>query len=326
MTTFYNSRLISGKSRHCFLVVAIPTYNKPLQLERAIASVIQQDRFNECQLLVVDNDSRKGETPTTQLMRKYESNSDILYYRNDINLGMYGNWNRCFELSDCKYLLLLHTDDFLLPGCLHYCLQTLCKKNYLAMYLSRGNVITLPTHPASTYWNKKRKLLNALFRKRNIEHKAKLKDTLFGFCLTAPTGYVMDKELFMQGYIFRLTSPEWPSDAELQLKLIGNGYVYMSEEKYVIKDEDGSNAGSNKKITVPLILTHKQLYFEVYKNEEFLFKKLLIYVRLRLIATWFRVQNEPEVRVVIPQFYYSKMSSLIYGVIKRLWRINYILR
>lgn len=326
MTTFYNSRLINGKPKHCFLVVAIPTYNKPLQLERAIESVIQQDMFNECQLLVVDNDSREGETPTTQLMRKYASNSDILYYRNDINLGMYGNWNRCFELSDCKYLLLLHTDDFLLPGSLHYCLQTLRKKNYPVMYLSKWNVITLPTYPASTYWNKKRKLLNALFRKEIIEHKAKLKDTLFGLCLTAPTGYVMNKELFIRGYVFRLASPKWPSDAELQLKLIGNGYVYMSEEKYVVKDEDGSNAGSNKKITVPLILTHKQLYFEAYKNEKILFKKLLIYVRLRLIATGFRVQNNPEVRAAIPQFYYSKMSSSIYWIIERLWRINYILR
>lgn len=326
MNSFYNSKLISGIPHHCFLVVAIPTYNKPQQLERAIKSVIQQDKFNECQLLVVDNDSREGETLTTQLMRKYESNSNILYYRNDINLGMYGNWNRCFELSDCEYLLLLHTDDFLLPGCLRYCLQTLRKKKYPAMYLSRESVITLPLHPASTCWSKKRKLLNALFRKKNIEHKAKLKDTLFGFCLTAPTGYVMNKELFMQGYVFRLTSPKWPSDAELQLKLIGNGYVYMSEEKYVIKEEDGSNEGNNKKIMVPQISAHEQLYLEIYKNEKILFKKLLIYVRLRLIATWSQVQNEPEVRAVIPQFYYSKMSSLIYWIVGRLWRINYILR
>ena len=32
------------------------------------------------------------------------------YYKNEKNIGMYGNWNRCIELSNGEYLTILNDD------------------------------------------------------------------------------------------------------------------------------------------------------------------------------------------------------------------------
>ena len=38
---------------------------------------------------------------------------NVLYYKNASNLGMGGNWNRCIELANADWVVLLHDDDML---------------------------------------------------------------------------------------------------------------------------------------------------------------------------------------------------------------------
>lgn len=321
-----NSYLVQGKPMHCFLTIAIPTYNNPILLKTAIDSVIKQELFGLCQLLISDNDCSGEETTTSLLMKEYRNNSNILYYRNYSNLGMYGNWNQCFELADCEYVLLLHNDDYLLPGCIKYVIEVLKKNFYPALYLNRSSGIIPSKQFAVERWGKKRKLLNALFRKKNIEHKVALKDTLFGFCLTAPTGFVMSKELFLQGYKFTLESTKWPSDPELQLKLAENNLLYMSENIFVVKVENGENEGSKKDVTIPLTVNFGHLCFKVYRHKKYFFKNLLIYVRLRLIAQSFKIQDAAQIRAYIPAFYFTSISYHIYRFLLKLSIISFILR
>ena len=51
---------------------------------------------------------------TFELAKKYESH--IKCYRNDINLGMSGNWNKCIDLCKTDWLMIFHADDEILPG------------------------------------------------------------------------------------------------------------------------------------------------------------------------------------------------------------------
>lgn len=40
----------------------------------------------------------------------------LTYYKNEANLGLFGNWNRCIELAKGKWVCLLHSDDLLMPN------------------------------------------------------------------------------------------------------------------------------------------------------------------------------------------------------------------
>lgn len=93
-------------------------------LEEALLSAINQNSVNfDYEIIVVDNEPYKnGGTETSNLMEKYKDIPNFIYYRNEENLGMFGNWNRCIELARGEWVTLLHDDDLLIP-------------NYLKMFI-----------------------------------------------------------------------------------------------------------------------------------------------------------------------------------------------
>lgn len=100
-----------------FITVAIPTYQRPNLLRDAIQSALDQE-IATCyyDIIVVDNDdSTNGSNETENIVREFHTDK-ISYYRNSKNLGMFGNWNRCFELAEGDWIALLHDDDALMPN------------------------------------------------------------------------------------------------------------------------------------------------------------------------------------------------------------------
>lgn len=94
--------------------VIIPTFRRADLLKETIDSVLAQKTQYNFVIVVVDND---GETdqPTDELLKEYCSKHDnIVYYRNTQNIGMFGNWNRCIELSPTEWFCMLHDDDMLM--------------------------------------------------------------------------------------------------------------------------------------------------------------------------------------------------------------------
>lgn len=97
-----------------FITVMIPTYRRYNLLREAIISVISQQDFIDYEIIVVDNDPINfGNHENERLIRNFNSNQ-IIYYRNEENLGMFGNWNRCMLLAKTKWVCMLHDDDVLL--------------------------------------------------------------------------------------------------------------------------------------------------------------------------------------------------------------------
>lgn len=97
-----------------YITIAIPTYKRPSLLKEAIDSALNQDNPSyEFEVIVIDNEVRQSvETETEKLIKTY-SDSRLLYYRNEKNLGMFGNWNRCIELARGKWVAFLHDDDLI---------------------------------------------------------------------------------------------------------------------------------------------------------------------------------------------------------------------
>jgi hypothetical protein len=102
------SRPDSGS--HTKLTIAIPFFQGTGYLRQAIDSVLRQSE-PAWQLLVCDDAS--PETDVRHLVLGY-GDPRIRYVRNERNLGMVGNWNRCLDQAQTDLVTLLHADDQLL--------------------------------------------------------------------------------------------------------------------------------------------------------------------------------------------------------------------
>jgi glycosyltransferase involved in cell wall biosynthesis len=87
--------------------VLIPTYNSASFLDEAIQSVLDQT-YTDFELIIVDNQSTDN---TEELVSKYLHDSRVQYTKNETNIGVVGNFNRCLELANGKYIKYLMSDD-----------------------------------------------------------------------------------------------------------------------------------------------------------------------------------------------------------------------
>lgn len=108
------------------ITIAIPTYKRAEYLKEAIESALSQNNICEYDIVVLDNNPERN-CDTEKMMLSYK-NQRVSYYKNCENLGMYGNWNRCIELSSGRYLTILNDDDRLESNYLKSVQEILLKK------------------------------------------------------------------------------------------------------------------------------------------------------------------------------------------------------
>lgn len=112
-----NSQLILGDFEKCKdpdLSIVIPTYGRAEYLEKAIDSALSQ-KAKGCtyEVLVVSNDPNDS---LERIVAKYKNVPNFYLYRNESNIGMVGNSNRCAFLARGRYIAFLHDDDYLLEN------------------------------------------------------------------------------------------------------------------------------------------------------------------------------------------------------------------
>ncbi len=101
-----------------WITIVIPTYKRADLLEDAINSVLrQEDIRHSWDIVVVDNEAvPEGESNDTERLIRRLHHPKILYYRNQKNIGISGNYNRGIELARGRWVSLLHSDDILVKG------------------------------------------------------------------------------------------------------------------------------------------------------------------------------------------------------------------
>lgn len=109
--------------------IVIPTFNRLELLKETVNSALSQKVFFSYEVIVVNNsaDSRQNE-----LLNKYLCNLKALnltLYRNEKNLGMFGNWNRCLELAKGEWVTILNDDDLLDSNYLSKIMSNLSNKS-----------------------------------------------------------------------------------------------------------------------------------------------------------------------------------------------------
>jgi glycosyltransferase involved in cell wall biosynthesis len=96
--------------------VCVPTFNGADYLRQAIDSVLEQD-YEDFEIVIVDNCST-DQTATVIDGLLLKAGGRIRFYKNDRNIGLAGNLNKCLEYARGIYIKFLCVDDLLLPGCL----------------------------------------------------------------------------------------------------------------------------------------------------------------------------------------------------------------
>jgi len=111
------------------ITIFIPTYRRPDTLQRALQSALDQKTDEPYDILVVDNDPEKQTETECYMQQMCSKYTNICYFRNRENIGMFGNWNRGFELVRTKYISVLHDDDVLLTNYINEVLNVFQEKS-----------------------------------------------------------------------------------------------------------------------------------------------------------------------------------------------------
>ena len=120
------------------LTLCIPTYNRGVHLREQLIRLSQMpsELWDDITVLVSDNCSTDDtETIGEEFAKK--TNCDIHYSRNETNLGMDGNFVKCFKAATSKYVWLLGDDDYIYTDKLPLILKVLKDTNCGLCHLGR---------------------------------------------------------------------------------------------------------------------------------------------------------------------------------------------
>lgn len=126
-------------SKKKLLAICLPTYNRAkylkMQLERF--SSMPQELWEDISIFISDNCSTDE---TQSIGNEYcgKEGMDIVYHRNDSNIGMDGNFVTCFKSAETKYVWLLGDDDTILIERLPLILSLLKEKEIGVIHLGIG--------------------------------------------------------------------------------------------------------------------------------------------------------------------------------------------
>ncbi|MCR4610434.1 MAG: glycosyltransferase [Lachnospiraceae bacterium] len=96
------------KSNKPLVSVCIPTYNNEDYILETI-NCIRYQSYRKLEIIVVDDASSDN---TLEVVNSIEDKR-LKVVKNDTNLGMAGNWNKCLSLCKGKYIKLMCADDLI---------------------------------------------------------------------------------------------------------------------------------------------------------------------------------------------------------------------
>lgn len=118
--------------------VCIPTYNRAHFLPDAIVGVLAQT-FTDFELVISDNASTDA---TAEVLARFRD-PRIRMHRNADNIGLVGNFNRCFDLARGEYVVILGSDDYWDPSLLSR-LVPLLEENPTVLLAQTGGILVTP--------------------------------------------------------------------------------------------------------------------------------------------------------------------------------------
>jgi glycosyltransferase involved in cell wall biosynthesis len=117
--------------------VKIPTYNCANYLIQTIASVLNQKDFDLDLLDIEVIDDYSTLDDPESVVKQYGKNR-VKFYQNSKNIGAVNTFNTCIERSNCKFIHILHGDDFILEGYYNEIVKLIKQNENCALYATRS--------------------------------------------------------------------------------------------------------------------------------------------------------------------------------------------
>lgn len=128
--------------------VCMPVYNGSKYIGASIESVLGQT-YKDFRLIVCDNCSTDD---TPDIVKKFKD-SRLQYIRNEKNLGLVGNQNRCIEVAETKYVNIWHDDDIMMPENLEKKIGILETNSHVGLVFSNVERIDESGKPFPYIWH-----------------------------------------------------------------------------------------------------------------------------------------------------------------------------
>lgn len=98
--------------------ILMPVFRNSKFFREALMAALYQDFEGTFEVVICDNTPLDDSKTDFQKIVEEIGDKRVRYYRNEENIGMFPNWNRCIELAEGEYVTFAHDDDMLLPDAL----------------------------------------------------------------------------------------------------------------------------------------------------------------------------------------------------------------
>lgn len=112
--------------------VIIPCFNAQKTIERAINSILEQEKTFDLEIIIIDDNSEDNTIAIIE--KKYQGYSSIKLIKNDKNRGPSFCRNKGLEIFEGDFVAFLDADDFWLPKKLEKQIQFMVDKNISYSY------------------------------------------------------------------------------------------------------------------------------------------------------------------------------------------------
>ena len=253
---------MKNNENHPKVSVCIPTYNETNLLKIAIESVLKQN-FNDYELIIVDDAS----TDNTEEIVKSFATPKIRYYKNEKNLGLVGNWNKCLEYVKGDYIKFLCHDDYLRKDSLEKIVNVFREYEKVGIVFNAGQMINQDNDYIGVHRQYKE---NRYFNGKQLVVETVIKGNFIG----GPSSVTVKKEAFDRLGLFT-DELKFGCDQEMWVRVLMHydGY-YIDDTLSFIRIHKRSETSRLQKEGVTVLEDFKNLeYFFREKNIKKLFTK-----------------------------------------------------
>lgn len=303
------------------VTICIPVYNGQKYLDDCISSAISQT-FENTEILLIDDCSNDD---SLQIIGKYlQLDKRIKLIKNDYNLGLVRNWNKCIDYAQGEYVKFLFQDDYMENDCVEKMLNVAVMNHASFVICSRKYIFENSLNSSTIkFYNDHVFKLNSEIKNNCVLDKNTLLDLAQHKLIENFIGEPII--LFFKRNIIDKVGEFNPNflmlvDYEFILRASLNSNVYFIPEELVTfrvhneSETSRSNENSEKLIKIQLVelvlLFHEYLFNPKFKA---LRKKKGRYSLIRFFISVYRSRAklfDHRIRIEVIQKYYMHFNRL----------------
>ncbi len=198
--------------------VCIPAYNNREVIEKTIDSILNQT-YRNIELVIIDDNSTDD---TFEIISKI-NDERVKVIRNEHNLGMVGNWNKCVRETKGELVKLVCADDILVPESIEKEVEYIAKDPGIVMTINDSILIDSNDKRIGTFPRYRKK---GIMEGKKLSRISLIEADHFGM----PVAVMFKRSVFDEVGGFD-KAYHYILDFDLWIRISAKGKVYVIPEK-----------------------------------------------------------------------------------------------